>query len=159
MKRKPIRINWDDLEAAFDSRQEDLVHYLDLVTGEVVLEGEGEEADFEDDADLEKDEGDEVVVRGDESRLYIEPPSEEQERAWMERFVQESPGMDPTLVARLRAALESADFAVAFRDALRAHPAERDRWFLYRAERLHQTIERWLESNQVHCAEPPPWKG
>ena len=33
MKRKPIKIDWDELESAFDSKQEDLIYYLDLVTG------------------------------------------------------------------------------------------------------------------------------
>jgi hypothetical protein len=42
MKRKPIKIDWDELESAFDSKQEDLIYYLDLVTGQVILEGEGE---------------------------------------------------------------------------------------------------------------------
>jgi hypothetical protein len=158
MKRKPIRIDWDQLEAAFDSRQEDIAHYLDLVTGEVVLEGEGEEAALGEDAELEEDDRGEVVVRGDESRLYIEPPTAEQERRWMAEFVKESSDLDPALLGRLRTALDSQDFAVAFREALRAHPAARDRWFLFRAERLHQTIERWLEAHQVQYAEPPPWR-
>ena len=39
MKRKPIRVNWDDLEAAFDNPNEELAYYLDLVNGHVVLEG------------------------------------------------------------------------------------------------------------------------
>ncbi len=157
MKRKPIRINWDDLEAAFDNRQEDLVYYLDLVTGEVVLEGEGEESNFADDEDMEEG-ADEVVVRGDESRIYIESPAPEDERAWMVDFVRDGSGMDPGLIARLKEALKAPDFTVAFREVLRGHPAERDRWFLYRSERLRQAMESWLDANEVHCAEPPPWR-
>ena len=41
MKRKPIRVDWEELEAAFDSGNEELVYYLDSVTGHVLLEGAG----------------------------------------------------------------------------------------------------------------------
>ena len=50
MKRKPIQIDWDELETAFENRNEDLTYYLDLVTGQVILEGEGEDVRFDDDA-------------------------------------------------------------------------------------------------------------
>ena len=40
MMRKPIKIDWEELESAFQTRREELVYYLDLVTGEVVLEDE-----------------------------------------------------------------------------------------------------------------------
>jgi hypothetical protein len=29
MKRKPLHIDWDELETAFENRSEDLVYYLD----------------------------------------------------------------------------------------------------------------------------------
>ena len=44
MKNKPIRIDWEDLEAAFENTNEELVYFLDLVTGRVILEGEGEDS-------------------------------------------------------------------------------------------------------------------
>src|SRR4030095_163219 len=49
MKRKAIQIDWDELEAAFENRSEDLSYYLDTVTGQVGLEGQGEDAHFDDD--------------------------------------------------------------------------------------------------------------
>ena len=36
---KPLKIDWDALEEAFNSQSEELIYYLDLVTGHVVLEG------------------------------------------------------------------------------------------------------------------------
>ena len=36
MKRKAIKIDWDELESAFDNKNEELVYYLDRVTGQVV---------------------------------------------------------------------------------------------------------------------------
>ena len=38
MKHKPLQIDWDELETAFENRNEDLTYYLDLVTGQVILE-------------------------------------------------------------------------------------------------------------------------
>ena len=161
MKRKPIKINWDEIEAAFDNKREDLVYYLDLVTGQVVLEGEGEEADFEGDGDLVDDNGKENgPPREATTRRYIEPPDEDEETGWMESFLAEADDLDPALFAKLTEALDSPGPLNAFRDALRAEAeAEaRDRWFLYRTERLHETVDAWLDANNVHAAEPPPWR-
>lgn len=36
MKHKPLQIDWDELEAAFENRNEDLTYYVDLVTGQVI---------------------------------------------------------------------------------------------------------------------------
>ncbi len=159
MKRKQLKINWDELESAFDNRREDLIYYLDLVTGQVVLEGEGEEAEFEDDKDLMEEEGEgDSLVRDGTTRLYIEPPGEDEELGWMEDFVEEAEDLDPALRDRLLRVLDESNALDAFREALRTHPAERDRWFSYRAERVHERIDAWLDANRVHAAEQPPWR-
>ncbi len=159
MKRKPIKINWDELESAFDNKREDLVYYLDLVTGQVVLEGEGEEADFGDDEDLAEDELEpEAPPREETTRLYIEPPVEDEEIGWMEDFVEEGESLESAVREKLLDALDAADPIEAFRESLRLHPAERDRWFFYRTERLHEAVDAWLDANGVHPAEPPPWR-
>lgn len=159
MKRKPIKIDWQELEAAFDNKREDLIYYLDLVTGHVVLEGEGEEGEFEDDDDLLDNGGeDEPVKREETTRLYIEPPGPEDEIAWMEDFVDESTEMKPEIQDKLQEALGQPDSAEAFREELRHFPEERERWFLYRIERLHGAMDSWLDTNEVHPAEPSPWK-
>jgi hypothetical protein len=159
MKRKPIKINWDEIEAAFDNKREDLVYYLDLVTGQVVLEGEGEEAAFEDDDNRLDDEArDDAAGRDKTTRLYIEPPGEEEEIGWMEYFVDEESDLDPAVLTRLREVLDGPEPLNAFRDGLRADAAARDRWFLCRTERLHETVDAWLDANQVHVSDPPPWR-
>jgi hypothetical protein len=158
-KRKPIKIDWDEIEAAFDNKREDLVYYLDLVTGQVVLEGEGEEADFEDDHDLQDENGkDDAPNHEATTRLYIEPPDQEEEIGWMEYFVEEADDLDPVILGKLRKSLDEPEPLNAFRDELRSDEAARDRWFLYRTERLHETVDAWLDANQVHCSEPPPWR-
>ena len=43
MKRKQIKIDWDELEDAFTNPQDEVFCFLDRVTGRVVLEGEGDD--------------------------------------------------------------------------------------------------------------------
>lgn len=157
MKRKPIRIDWDELESAFDSKHEDDLYYLDLVTGDLVLEGEGEGDDSPDDDDMEEALEATTEPRDDAFRLYVHPPGAEEETEWMRRFVAAQPTIPAEASDELRAAVEEGS-PFAFREALRPHAELRDRWFLFRSERLHELIEDWLEDNGVQAAEPPPWR-
>jgi hypothetical protein len=157
MKGKPIRIDWDDLEGAFNNKNEELVYYLDTVTGHVHLEGEGGEDDFDDDdmssepAPAERPE--------DGTRVYVEPPDGDTQRGWMREFVDGVAGeLDAELAGRLAAALDGDDPIDGFRDALRDHDEGRDRWFLYTSDRLHAHIEQWIDSHEIQPADPPPWK-
>lgn len=158
MKGKPIRIDWEELESAFENKSEDLVYYLDLVTGDVVLEGEGE-ADSGDGEGMEDDMEEVVPIRRDQStRLYVEPPDPETEIDWMTAFVKGAQGVEADVAGKLNAALNADDPIDAFREVLRSHAAERDQWFLFRSDRIHETIEVWLHDNAVKASEPPPWK-
>lgn len=157
MKRKPIRIDWDELESAFDSKHEDDLYYLDLVTGEVVLEGEGEGDDSPDDDDLEEALEVGGRERSDAFRLYVQPPLPEEETEWMRRFVSGEPDLPSEAARELQEAVEGGS-PHSFREALRPHAEIRDRWFLFRSERLHDMIEDWLREHDVQAAEPPPWR-
>jgi hypothetical protein len=44
-----------------------------------------------------------------------------------------------------------------FKDVLLAYPAERERWFSYRADLLHWHVHNWLDSTHIDPATPPPW--
>jgi hypothetical protein len=159
MKRKPIKVDWDELESAFDARQEDLLYYLDLVTGQVVLEGEGEEHDADEDDDGLAGALDEPgVPKNEAARLYVEPPDDDDELAWMEDFAEELAGTEAAVAERLREAMDADDPQERFREALRAHPEQRDRWFAYRSDRLHEVIDGWLSEHHVAAVEPPPWR-
>jgi len=158
MKGKPIRIDWEELESAFENKSEDLVYYVDLVTGAVILEGEGE-ADPDDSDGMEDDMEEVIPVHRDQStRLYVVPPDPETEGEWMTAFVKGADGIDAAVIGKLAEALDSDDPIDGFRDALRPHAAERDRWFLFRSDRIHETIESWLRDNGVKPSGPPPWK-
>lgn len=157
MKRKPIRIDWDELESAFDSKHEDDLYYLDLVTGDVVLEGEGEGDDSPDDDDMEEALEGPATARSDPFRLYVVPPGIEDEVGWIRRFLDDESEIPVGLSEKMREAADNGD-PHEFREALRSHADIRDRWFLFRSECLQERIETWLETHDVQATEPPPWR-
>jgi hypothetical protein len=158
MKRKSIKIDWDELESAFNNRNRELVYYLDRVTGQVVLEGEGED-DFDDDEEMIDDlSAQEAPQRTDSTRLYIEPPDTDELIAWMFDFLEEFADLDPDIRARLTEAVEEPEPVTAVRQILAENPEVRDRWYGYRGTRTHENIEAWLDANGVTAVDPPPWK-
>lgn len=156
MKRKPIHLDWDELETAFENRSEDLIYYLDLVTGKVILEGEGEDHRYDDDDELDEKDGD-AGPRPEPMRLTVESFTSDDELDWMDEFIEGDEGLDDALKEQLAALVGQAD-GDGFKDALRGVPEARDRWFLFRSERLHEVIDAWLDAANVTPAEPPPWR-
>lgn len=156
MKRKPIKVDWDELESAFNNNNEELQYYLDLVTGQIVLEGEGEEDVDDDDGQFER--GATIsVARGEGTRLPIEPPGDERKLVWLDDFL-EKEEIEPEIVERFHVAMEQPD-VVAIRELMREHDEVRDSWYLYRSERLRERIDDWLATHEVAIVEPPPWRG
>ncbi len=156
MKRKPIKIDWDALEAAFNDQNEELVYYLDLVTGYVGLDGEGEESVFDDqdyDQPVER-----PMARASTTRLYVQPPDVSQKVEWMEAFLADDPSISAEVTERLHEGLESDDPAAMIGEILRDQAEVRDRWFLYRSDRFHELIDDWLEANEVQMVDLPPWR-
>jgi hypothetical protein len=156
MKRKPIHIDWDELEAAFENRSEDLSYYLDTVTGQVGLEGEGEDAHFDDDDEMD---GANATPNpsGETTRLVIASYSELDELDWMDEFLEGEAAIPDDLKAKLDKFVAGED-GNGFKDELRHHAEVRDRWFLFRSERVHEVMAAWLEEHQLTAATPPPWK-
>ncbi len=152
MSRKPIRIDWDELEAAFENKNEELVYFLDLVTGRVYLEGEGEE-------DL--DESDDLPGRRgghDRTRLRIETPRQVEVANWAREFARRGEALDGDARDALAASLRSDDFVQAFKNLIRDDLEIQDRWLRYRSECVRDRIEAWIAENGIQLAEPPPWK-
>jgi hypothetical protein len=157
MKHKPLQIDWDELETAFENRNEDLTYYLDLVTGQVVLEGEGEDAHFDEDDEMEDAVDGDAAPRGETTRLYVVSFTDDDELDWIDEFIEG----DHAIPADLKKSL--ADLVAdgppqGFKDLLRHHADVRDRWFLFRSERLHEVMDAWMAANKISPASPPPWK-
>jgi len=160
MKRKPIRIDWDELVGVFDNSSEELVYYLDLVNGHVVLDGEGEEDAF-DDADesfVPAVQATKGPAGPDKTRAYIPRLTTDTKIEWIEEFLQVEPGLDPAFSAALRTALEEDDPTEIVGELFAANPDAKDQWYRYRRDRLQERIDGWLAEHQVVVVEPPPWR-
>jgi hypothetical protein len=161
MKHKPIRLDWDELEVAFTNHDEEIVYYLDLVTGKVILEGEGEDDDF-DDEDDDFSANTVLVTRpaavDDSTRAYVKPVTNEIKLEWMKSFLAEKDnGLDNEANTQLKQALESDDAPEALGAFLRGADEARDIWYLYRSNQLHEHMQAWLGEQEITPIDPPPW--
>ena len=147
MKRRSLRVDWDDLEAAFNNRDDQIAYHLDLVTGHVHIEGEGESYDDEEDAQYQSS--------NDGTRAYVTPPTTDVLVGWMRKFIAEGQAEGET-AERLLAELEKKDVA-GVRGVLNDDAEVRDLWYAYRADRTHEMIHEFLETHAVDPTEPPPW--
>ena len=64
---------------------------------------------------------------------------------------------DVELRAKLAVSIDGKGAFRRFKDVLLAYPAERERWFTYRADLLHWHIQTWLESHDIKPSNPTPW--
>jgi len=159
MKRKPIKVDWDELETAFDQRDAEQVYYLDRITGHVLLVGEGEEKRFTSDDNLYgREEREDAAQPEDATRAYIRPVTTEQKLEWVRRFIDEVGELDPEFRSALAEALNADGPAEAVIDVLNRNPEGKERWYLFRGERLHDAVETWVEAQGILVSEPPPWK-
>jgi hypothetical protein len=159
MKRKPIKIDWERLEEAFTNHDPEVVSYLDVVTGHVVLEGEGEVDEFDgDDSHYDVSRVSSGSARNDVTRVLVCPPDENDKIAWLERFLEEGSGIAPDVSLQLEQALDAGSTAAELNAVLSRHPEAREHWYAYQARRLHDFIERWLDAQGVQPLEAPPWR-
>jgi len=161
MKPKRLKINWEDLEDGFNRQKGDMASYLDRVTGHVVMEGEGEESDLEDEETLYQ--GRSTVAapsprKDDATRLYIRPPGTARKIKWLEVFLDRDDELDDGVKGQLRQAMDTDDPAAVIGQILRENPDERDAWFLFRAERVRELIDDWLTQGGIEPVNPPPWR-
>src|SRR5688500_16527545 len=146
--RGPVRIDldWDALEIAVERNSPDTDSYLDLTTGRVLTITTG---------DPEATINRQTVSENIRNFLRVEPASSREQYRWMERFVG-SVGDGP-LRERLIMAIDGKGAFRRFKDVLLAYPAERERWFTYRADLLHWHMHNWLIERSIEPTTPPPW--
>ncbi len=146
MATRRIPIDWDALETAVERNAPDTESFLDLTTGQVVTIVSGDpEAPV-----LKKQVADNI-----DNFVRIEPASSREQYRWMERFVQSV--ADEALRERLIIAIDGKGAFRRFKDVLLAYPAERERWFSYRADLLHWHIHNWLHEQGFEGQSTPPW--
>lgn len=146
--RGPVRIelDWDALEIAVERNSPDTDSYLDLTTGRVLTITSG---------DPEAAINRQTVSENIRNFLRIEPASSREQYRWMERFV--GSVADEALRERLIISIDGKGAFRRFKDVLLAYPAERERWFSYRADLLHWHIHNWLEQHEIKTTNEPPW--
>jgi hypothetical protein len=143
---KKIPIDWDALETAVERNAPDTESFLDLSSGQVVTIVAGDP-----EAALRR----KKVAESIESFLRIEPASSREQYRWMERFVASVP--DDALRERLIISIDGKGAFRRFKDVLLAYPAERERWFSYRADLLHWHIHNWMTDHGLAGSTTPPW--
>jgi Uncharacterised protein family (UPF0158) len=135
---KRVPVNWDDLEMALTSSHGEWTCYLDRETGEVRMVPMNR---LDDDADgLSEDEIDAGLRAG--RLIHVEPLGSRIEYRWMEEFT--GTVRDARLRDRLKVALDGRGAFRRFKNVLLDFPAERERWFALRDERLHAAARGWL---------------
>jgi len=141
-----IELDWDALEIAVERNASDTESFLDLTTGQVVTIVTGDP-----EAPLRRQEVSENI----RNFLRVEPASSREQYRWMERFV--GSVSDEQLRERLIISIDGKGAFRRFKDVLLAYPAERERWFSYRADLLHWHISEWLGTHEIRPSNPPPW--
>ena len=141
-----IDLDWDALEIAVERNSPDTDSYLDLTTGRVLTITSG---------DPEAAINRQSVSENIRNFLRIEPASSREQYRWMERFV--GSVIDEPLRERLVISIDGKGAFRRFKDVLLAYPAERERWFSYRADLLHWHIAQWLEQHEITPTNDPPW--
>jgi hypothetical protein len=87
--------------------------------------------------------------------IRIDPASSREQYRWMEKFV--GSVTDEPLRERLIISIDGKGAFRRFKDVLLAYPAERERWFSYRADLLHWHIHTWLGENDIETTVAAPW--
>lgn len=139
------RIDWLELEAAFDFQDPSRRSYLDRRTGKVLTW-----------SDLDEDAGRTTAAEAvdDDPERYLELEAIEggQEHRWMSDFA--ATVADPHLRELLEVALRGRGAFRRFKDVLLGHPAERERWFALRGERVRDVVVRWLDEHGLTASIP-----
>jgi len=141
-----IDLDWDALEVAVERNAPDTDSYLDLTTVRVLTITTG---------DPEAVINRQAVSDNIRNFLRVEPASSREQYRWMEKFV--GSVVDEALRERLIISIDGKGAFRRFKDVLLAYPAERERWFSYRADLLHWHTQNWLESHEIHPTNEPPW--
>jgi hypothetical protein len=110
---------------------------------------------LDDDDDLSEDEIDAGLNAG--RLVHVEPLGSKVEYRWMAEFT--GTVRDARFRGRLEVALDGRGAFRRFKDVLLDFPAERERWFAFRDERLHAAARGWLGDLGIEPTTAPPASG
>lgn len=163
-RMRKLKISWGDLEEAFQNGSNEITYRLDLQTGKVKFEvddpdnqdaldweASGEDTDSDDEAQATLAE---QLDEGLNSR-FIEIPRSDSREGYqdMEAFIETV--RNPHLRENLEIAIQGKGAFRRFKDVLARSPnlEERERWFQFQRERVHERTRDWLEENGIEADE------
>ena len=144
-----VPVNWDDLQMALTSNEGEWTCYLDARTGEVrmvPIDRLGVDDDWPSGEGL-----DDALAAG--LLIPVEPLSSRVEYGWMAEFA--GTVGDARLRDRLEVALDGRGAFRRFRNVLLDVPAERERWFAFRGERVRDAAREWLAEEGIEPTTAP----
>jgi hypothetical protein len=159
MTRK-LKVNWMELDAAFQDSSWETRHFLDLETGEVVMITDEIARYAEEPPDYELSDWMKVAVEEAEQvekeygTRYIRIPQADPRDSYrdMERFI--ATVGNSYLQERLERAIAGRGAFRYFRDVLYEHPSEQERWFAFQSRCVHERISEWLEQEGIELIDP-----
>jgi hypothetical protein len=170
---RQLKIDLSELEMAFESGSELISYYLDIETGEVISVRDEERGLLESIYESYYDEQSETidwenafekehvpdwqrellqsadrVEAGFDSR-FITIPSEGSHEGYRDMKAFIATVRSRRLQERLERAIGGRGAFRYFKDVLLDYPTERERWFQFKQERLHQRMLDWLEAHEI----------
>jgi uncharacterized protein UPF0158 len=146
-----VPVNWSDLETALTTNAAEWTCYLDVRSGEVLM-ALLDRLDEDEDWASEKEEIDAGLKAG--HLIHVEPLGSRVEYGWMANFM--ATVDDARLRDRLEVALDGRGAFRRFKNVLLDFPAERERWFAFRGERLRAAALAWLAEQEIEATTVPP---
>jgi hypothetical protein len=141
---RDVPVDWEALEDAFENNAPEVHSYLHLTTGEVLRVVDGV-------ADPQMH----IRIASDGNYVRIDPVSSREQYRWMERFI---PMVEePDLRDKLTQAIDGKGAFRRFKDVLMSFGPDRERWFVFRSERLRTFMEAWLSAHAIQPIERPVW--
>jgi hypothetical protein len=141
---RDVPVDWEALEDAFENNAPEVHSYLHLTTGEVLRVVDGV-------ADPQMH----IRIASDGNYVRIDPVSSREQYRWMERFIPMVEEGD--LRDKLTQAIDGKGAFRRFKDVLMSFGPERERWFVFRSERLRTFMEAWLAAHAIRPIERPVW--
>ncbi len=136
-----LDVDWEGLVVAFESRSHQITHFFDRESGDVVQV-------------LEQDAARHTAMSGDPRYAAVPRDQGERSRGDLEEFLAVSE--DSAVRRELAAALDSDDYATAYRGVLLRRPKEEARFFQFKERRARERAEKWLSEIGVPFEREPP---
>jgi len=141
---RDVPVDWEALEDAFENNAPEVHSYLHLTTGEVLRVVDGV-----------ADPSMHSRISADSTYLRTDPVSSREQYRWMERFI---PTIEEgELKTKLAQAIDGKGAFRRFKDVLMSFADERERWFVFRSERLRTFMEAWLTAHGIKAIVRPAW--